>query len=216
MALVILYRTEYALAEQTVTLRLVGAIVDGSLAGYFGSDTVTHDAVLTLSGDAEVGKAAGSWHGLNTVGGQRKLVFDDFTGTCGTVCDWDLVTFDGENNTTADLSSSTIFDVGRWSFDVIGREANAGTALVDIGDWLGSTATIDLYITDAATSLKTWNLAEFDGSLGDLTFNVYDADSHELGSNLALEDKIATGTFTNYGFSIDDTTNTLQFGLLSA
>ena len=199
----------------------IGSIYAGghyntTLAGYFGSDTVTHDAVVTLSGDAEVGKAAGSWHGLNTVGGQRKLVFDDFTGTCGTVCDWDLITFDGENNTTADLSSSTIFDVGCWSFDVIGREANAGTALVDIGDWFGSKATIDLHITDAAASLTTWSLAEFDGSLGELTFNVYDAASTELARGLAFEDKITTGTFTNYGFSIDDATNTLQFGLLSA
>ena len=193
-----------------------GGHYNDTLAGYYGSDTVTHDAVLTLSGDAEVGKAAGSWRGLNTVGGQRKLVFDDFTGTCGTVCDWDLVTFDGENATTADLSSATVYGVGAWSFDVIGREANAGTALVNIGDWFGGTATIDLHITDAATSLTTWSLAEFNGSLGDLTFNVYNAASTELASGLALEEKITTGTFTNYGFSVDDATNTLQFGLLSA
>ena len=193
-----------------------GGHYNDTKAGYFGSDTVTGDAVLTLSGDAEVGKAAGSWNGIDTVNGKRKLVFDDFTGTCGTVCDWDLVTFDGENATTADLSSATVYGVGAWSFDVIGREANAGTALVDIGDWFGSKATIDLHITDAATSLTTWSLAEFDGSLGELTFNVYDAASTELASGLALEGKITKGTFTNYGFSIDDATNTLKFGLLSA
>ena len=65
-----------------------------------------------------------------------------------------------------------------------------------------------------ATSLTTWSLAEFDGSLGELTFNVYDAASTELASDLALEDKITTGTFTNYGFTVDG--NTLKFGLLSA
>ena len=69
--------------------------------------------------------------------------------------------------------------------------------------------------SDAATSLTTWSLAEFNGSLGELTFNVYDADSNVLGSNLALEDTITTGTFTNYGFSIDDETNTLKFASLA-
>ena len=204
--------------EINVSGGLIGSIYAGghyndTLAGYFGSDTVSGDATLALSGSATVGKAAGSWHGLNTVGGQRKLVFDDFTGSCGTVCDWDLVTFDGENATTTDLSSATLYGVGAWSFDVIGREANAGTALVNLGDNLTDSATIDFRIADAATSLTSWSLAAVSGTQSGLKFNVY-SETATLATNLTLNQAITEGTFVGYGFKIED--STLKFAQISA
>jgi len=175
---------------------------------------VTGDATLTLSGDATVGTAAGSWHGIDTVVGERRLVFDDFVGTCRTVCDWDLVTFDGENASTVNLSSATVFGVGAWSFDVIGREAAASTALVNIGDRFGDSATIDLHITNDATSLTTWNIAEVSGRQGGLTFDVYSETSAVLATGLKLGDAITGGSFAGYGFEIDE--GTLKFAQLSA
>ena len=193
-----------------------GGHYNGTKAGYCGADTVTGNAELTLSGDAEVGVAAGSWRGIDTVGGQRKLVFDDFAGSCGAVCDWDLVSFDGENASTVDLSSSPVYGVGEWSFDVIGRQSAASTALVNLVDGFGAASTIDLRITDAAASLTTWSLAgvsasqSFEGT----SFKLFLDDATSAAATVSLGQAIGSGTFATYGFTVAD--NTLKFAQLSA
>ena len=181
----------------------------------FGADTVSGDAVVTLSGSATVDKAAGSWNGIDTVTGQRKLVFDDYTGSCGAVCDWDLVTFDGENATTANLSAATVFGVGKWSFDVVGREDNAGTALVNLGDRFGAASEIALRITDAASSLTTWSLAGVSASQSfeDTSFKLYLGDATGAAATVELGQAIGSGTFKDYGFTVVD--NTLKFASLA-
>jgi hypothetical protein len=212
--------TTVASVAITVNGGSIGSIYAGghynnTKAGYYGADTVTGNAEVTLSGSATVDKAAGSWNGIDTVLGQRKLFFDDYTGTCGAVCDWDLVTFDGENATTVDLSSATIYGVGEWNFDVIGREAAATTALVDLGTGFDAGSTIDLRVANAtASTITSWSLAGVSASQSGLTFNVYDETSATIATGLTLGGTISGGAFDGYGFTVAD--NTLKFAQISA
>ena len=57
----------------------------------------------------------------------------------------------------------------------VGRETNAGTAPVNLGDRFGASSTVDLRITNDASSQVTWSLAGIGGTPTGLKFNVYDA-----------------------------------------
>ena len=186
---------------------------DGSTL--FGTDTVTHDAVVTLRGGS-IHEAAGSWHGLATVGGERILVFDDFTGSCDSFHDFDHVVFDGESG-TLDLSAATAYNIGTWGFDAVGRTDNTH-ALVDFGTGaIGLPSTIDLRIADDA-SVTTWDLATWSSSqdLSGVTFRLsVDGAEPEVSTSVAYDTAIGTGTFAGYKFTVDDATNTLKFAKLA-
>ena len=92
----------------------------------------------------------------------------------------------------------------------VGRETNAGTAPVNLGDRFGAASTVDLRITNDASSQVTWSLAGVSGTPTGLKFNVYDESSGEIKTGLALGVRIGgEGTFADYGFTIAD--NTLKF-----
>ena len=196
----------------TIGKLYAGGLYNEGKTGYYGADTVTGDAVVTLTGStAKIGKAAGSWNGFDTVEGDRKLVLDDFTGTCGTICDFDIVTF-GSANTANVLTGTTVYNVGCWSFDVRGRTA-ADTAFVDLRSstlTMSESTTLDLRLASAAE----WSLAQVNGSpFAGIDCRVFLGDA-TTATTVKFGAAIASGTFAGYGFTVDD--GMLKFGVLSA
>ena len=166
---------------------------------------------MTLTGNAEIGYAAGSWRGIDTVteGHNRILVLDDYTGTCGTISDFDLVTVD--NHTTAAFTAASA--VTNWSFD--GRGRGDDDALLKIGSVdFAATSAVDLRVaSEDAGSITEWSLATGAQSFTGVSFNLYFGSESVTG--LSLGQQIGSGDFAGYGFTVD-ADSTLKFAKLSA
>ena len=181
-----------------------GNVTDNVFArGLLDGDAVTGEATITVTGSVDYGC---NFYGFSRTAGEddkAELVFADYTGTIsGEVNGFKEVKFAGDTAMAfandADISNTA------WFFDLAER-TTSGAAFASCEAATFADATVTLNIGEGQTLTGAWSI--FDGGAATEygTFDVQIGGTSILPDTIGLDERIASGDYAGWGFTVEDT-----------